>query len=221
MEALDLKAEVREIKRRHVKQIRQQGLVPAVLYGRDLEPTLLQIEARALHKVLVEAGTHQLISLQVGRKKPRMTLARDIQRDVIKHNFLHVDFYAVKMDEKVTAHVPLVLEGVAPAVRELGGILTQGLDELEIECLPSDLISAIEVNIDGLVDFHDSITVSDLRVPSTITILSDLATMVAKVEPPRKVEELEALEEEEEVPIVEAEPEVLTEAREEEGVAEE
>jgi large subunit ribosomal protein L25 len=219
METLELQADMREITGKHVKRLRQEGLVPAVLYGRETESTLLQVNEKALFRVLREAGTHQLISLKVSKKKPVMTLARDIQRDVIKHNYLHVDFYAVKMDEKVTAQVPLIIEGVAPAVKDEGGILTQGLDELEIECLPNDLISAIEVNIEGLINYNDSISVSDLAVPSSITILSDPDSMVVKVEPPRMVEE-EAEEIEEEVEIGVAEPEVLTAAKEKEEAEE-
>jgi large subunit ribosomal protein L25 len=215
METLELKADVREITGKHVKRLRQEGLVPAVLYGRETASTLIQVHEKALYKVLREAGTHQLISLNIGKKKSVMTLARDIQRDVIKHNYLHVDFYAVKMDEKVTAQVPLIIEGVAPAVKDEGGILTQGLDELEIECLPNDLISAIEVNVEGLINFNDSISVSDLTVPSSITILSDPDSMVAKVEPPRMVEEEEE-EIEEEVEVGVTEPEVLTAAKEKE-----
>ncbi|MBN1994263.1 MAG: 50S ribosomal protein L25 [Anaerolineae bacterium] len=209
MESLELKAEVREISGSHVKHLRRDGLVPAVLYGRDTAATLLQIEAKALGKVLKEAGTHQLISLQVGKHKPLMTLARDIQRDIIKHHYLHVDFYAVKMDEKVTAQVPLILEGIAPAVKEKGGVLTQGLDEIEIECLPSDLLSAISVNIDGLTEYNETLTVADLVVPSSVTILSDPDSMVVKIEPPRLEEE-----EEEEITEVSAEPEVIGETRE-------
>lgn len=215
MEVLDLKAETRQVIKGHAKDLRRNGLVPAVLYGRDLEAESIQIEARSLDKVLSVAGTHQLISLQVGKQKPRMTLARDVQRDVIKRDYLHVDFYAVKMDEKVTAQVPLVIEGVAPAVQDLGGVLTQGLDLLEVECLPSDLIASVEVNVDSLVDFNDSIIVADLTVPDTITILSDPESMVVKIEAPRLAEEVEALEEEEEEPVESAEPEVITEAREE------
>jgi large subunit ribosomal protein L25 len=215
MEALELKVEVRKVTGRHVKYLRQEGWVPAVLYGRSTASTLLQIEAKSLHKVLREAGTHQLISLQVGDKKSFMTLARDIQRDNIKHNYLHLDFYAVQMDEKVTAQVPLVIEGVSPAVKDKGGILTQGLDELEIECLPKDLISAIEVNVEELVEYNDTITVADLKVPNSITILSEPDSMVVKIEPPRMEEEVEAMEEEA-VEVI-AEPEVLTEAKAEEG----
>jgi len=213
METLELKADVREVTGRKVKVLRQEGLVPAVLYG-HADPTLLQIEAKPLGKVLREAGTHQLIGLQIGNKKPVVTLARDIQRDAIRHNYLHVDFYAVKMDEKVTAQIPLVIEGVSPAVKDHGGILTHGMDEIEIECLPSDLLSAIEVNIEGLVEYNDSISVSDLVVPSSITVLSDPDSMVVKVEAPRLEE---AVEEgvEEGLEAVSAEPEVLTAAKEE------
>jgi large subunit ribosomal protein L25 len=108
---------------------------------------------------------------------------------------------------------------VSPAVRDEGGVLTQGLDELEIQCLPSDLIANIEVSVDGLVDYNDTISVSDLSLPETITVLSDPESVVAKVEPPRLEEELEALEEE--LVEVSAEPELLTEAEEEAAPEEE
>lgn len=219
METLELKADKRDTIGQSVKHLRSDGLIPAVVYGHGKETIHLQIEEKALQKVLREAGTHQLISLKIGRSKPQMTLARDIQRDVLRHNYLHVDFYAVQMDQKVTAQVPIVLVGVAPAVQDLGAILTQGLDELEIECLPGDLISSMEVSVEGLVEFNDTVTVSDLSVPDAVTILSDPDSMVAKVEPPALPEE-EPEEEEEEL-LVSAEPEVITEAKEEEGEAEE
>lgn len=215
MEIIELKAEPRQATGRGVKQLRRQGFVPAVIYGKDLETELLQVEAKSLKNVLSVAGTHQLISLKVADQKPRMTLARDIQRDIIKHNCLHVDFYAVKMDEKVHAQVPLLIEGVAPAVRDQGGILIHGLDYVEIECLPSDLISAIKVDVSSLVGLHDAISVADLEVPDSFTIFSDPESMIVKIEPPRKVEEEEVEEEEEEVP-VSAEPEVLTASKKEE-----
>jgi len=218
MEALELKAEVRAASQT-LSQIRRSGQVPAVLYGRGVEAIPLQIEAKALQKVLKEAGTHQLISLQIDKRKPMMTLVREMQRDTIKHHYVHVDFYAVKMDQRITASVPLLVVGVAPAVKDLAGILTHGLDELEIECLPSDLVSAIEVNVDHLTQLNDTVTVAELKVPNTITILSDPDSMVVKIEPPRKAEEVEALEAEAPAAV---EPEVLTAAKkkEEEEAAE-
>ncbi|RME97349.1 MAG: 50S ribosomal protein L25 [Chloroflexi bacterium] len=213
MDTLELKAEVRQTGKGHAKNLRKQGLVPVVMYGQGTDADLLQIDARSLTRVMDEAGTHQLVALKVGRKRPVMALAREIQRDSITRQYLHVDFFKVKMDEKVTASVPLEMVGEAPAVADLGGVLTQGLDQLEIECLPNDLVSSIEVNIENLKEFNDSITVADLAVPEAITILSDPSSMVVKIEAPRKEEELEAAEGEIEAG---AEPEVITEARDEE-----
>jgi large subunit ribosomal protein L25 len=214
MEAIELKAEVSQAIGKHVAQLRRQGYVPAVVYGKGVEADHIQIEAKILRKVLTQAGTHQLIALQIGSKKPRMTLAREIQIDSIKRSYLHVDFYAVNMREKVTAQVPLEFVGVSPAVKELSGILVHGMSEIEIECLPSDLIAAIEVNIENLAEFDDMITVADLTVPDTVTILSDPDSMVAKVEAPSIA--AEALEEEEAAAAVSAEPEVITGAKDKE-----
>ncbi len=211
MDSINLKAAPRQKKRKQAKHLRADGLVPAVLYGRDLETVAIQIEAKTLGKVLDEAGTHQLISLEIEGEKPHMTLARDVQRDVIRRDYLHVDFYAVKMDETVVAQVPIILIGEAPAVMTEGGVLTQGLDEIEIECLPGDLISSIEVSVDDLTEINDTISVMDLHLPDTVTILSEPESMVAKVEAPRKLEEVEALDEE--APIEAGpEPEVVTAA---------
>jgi large subunit ribosomal protein L25 len=214
MEAIELKAEVRQAIGKHVAKLRRQGYVPAVVYSKGVEADHIQIEAKILRKVLTQAGTHQLIALQIGSKKPRMTLAREIQIDSIKRSYLHVDFYAVNMREKVTAQVPLEFVGVSPAVKELSGILVHGMSEIEIECLPSDLIAAIEVNIENLAEFDDMITVADLTVPDTVTILSDPDSMVAKVEAPSIA--AEALEEEEAAAAVSAEPEVITGAKDKE-----
>ncbi|NJN95937.1 MAG: 50S ribosomal protein L25 [Anaerolineales bacterium] len=208
MDALELKAEVRNTTGKGLGPLRRQGYVPAVVYGKGVEADPIQIEAKVLRKVLAQAGTHQLIALQIGGKKPRMTLARDIQIDAVKRSVLHVDFYTVNMREKVTAEVPLVFVGVSPAVKDLNGILVQGLSEIEIECLPGDLISSIEVNIEGLTELDSMLSVADLVVSSTITLLSDPESMVAKVEPPRLEEALET------EASVSAEPEVLTGAKE-------
>lgn len=208
MDALELKAETRSTTGKGLGPLRRQGFVPAVVYGKGVEADPIQIEAKVLRKVLAQAGTHQLIALQIDSKKPRMTLARDIQIDAVKRNVVHVDFYAVNMREKVTAEVPLVFVGVSPAVKDLNGILVHSLSEVEIECLPADLISSIEVNVEGLTELDSMLTVADLVVPSTIAILSDPESMVAKVEPPRLEEALE------EGAPVSAEPEVLTGAKE-------
>jgi large subunit ribosomal protein L25 len=172
-----------------------------------------------LQKVLAKAGGNVLIALKIGRKKPVSALAREIQRDTIRHNILHVDFYQVVMTEKIAAEVPLVLTGEAPAVGEHGGILVHGLNTVEVQCLPADLPSAVEVDLSSLAEFNDTVTVADLQVPSLVTILSEPESVVARIEAPRIVEEEEEIVEEVEVP---AEPELVgkPEPEEEEEKAE-
>ena len=194
MEQIELKAELREISGKHVKRVRAEGYVPAVLYGSEIQAVPIQIESKALHRVLAQAGGNMLISLQVGSKKPVFTLAREVQRDALRHHILHADFYQVKMTEKITAEIPLVFTGEAPAVKEQGGILVHGLDSVEVQCLPADLPSSIEVDLSSLAAFHARLTVADLRVPSSVTILSDLESVIAHIEAPRKAEEEEVVE---------------------------
>jgi large subunit ribosomal protein L25 len=215
MEAIELKAELREARKSQVKNLRRQGLVPAVVYGKGSDATSIQIEAKPLRKVLREAGTHQLISLLIDNEPPKLALARDIQQNALNRDYLHVDFYAVTMGEKVTANVPIILKGVSPAVRDKGGLLMQGLDQVDIECLPSKLIASIEVNVEGLLDFNDSISVSDLDLSEDITILSDPDSLVARIEAPRTEEQLEEMDEEVGV-VASVAPEVLTAAKEDE-----
>ncbi len=211
MEQLLLNAETREGTRKHVKQVRADGYVPAVLYGSQVETSSIQIDSKTLHKVLAKAGGNTLISLKIGKAEPVPTLAREIQRDVIRHNIIHVDFLQVVMTEKISAEIPVSLINEAPAVGSLGGILVQGMDFLEVECLPADLPSTIEVDLSPLENFHDTVTVSDLELPSGVVFLSDPDTVVARIEAPRILEE-EAEEEEgllEQVGEVSVEPELV------------
>jgi large subunit ribosomal protein L25 len=189
MEQIELKAEPRELIGRHVKRVRAQGYVPAVLYGSQIQPTPIQIEGKALQKALTKAGGNTLVALQIGRKKPVLTLAREIQRDTIRHHILHVDFYQVVMTEKITAEVPLLLTGKAPAVEEHAGILVHGLNTVEVQCLPADLPSSIEVDLSSLAEFHDFVSVADLQVPPSVTILSEPESVIVRIEAPRMLEE--------------------------------
>jgi large subunit ribosomal protein L25 len=218
MEQIELSAESRTITGRGVRALRHQGYVPGVVYGSQVETTPIQVESKILHKVLAKAGGNTLIALQIGKKKPVLTLAREIQRDVIRHNILHVDFYQVVMTEKITAEVPLVLTGKAPAIEE-GGTLVHGLNTVEVQCLPADLPSSIEVDLSSLAEFNDLVAVTDLQVPSSVTILSDPESVIARIEAPRLVEEEE--EELEEEIDLSAEPELVGRAEPEEEAEEE
>ena len=105
---------------------------------------------------------------------------------------VHADFYAVKMTEKIETAIPIHFTGTSAAVEELEGNLIINKDELEIRCLPADLIPAVEVDLSALATFDDSIRVSDIKVPETIEIMLDPAEVIATVAAPISEEELEA-----------------------------
>lgn len=218
MEQILLNAQERQVKGKTVKQLRHAGWVPGVVYGHRTEPLSLQIEARALQAVLREAGTNRLITLNIdGSVDPKMVLVRELQRDSINHRFLHVDLYEVIMTERISAEVPVVLVGESPVVKSGGALLLQGLDSIEIECLPGDLPEAFNVDLSGLTKLDDAVLVRDLKVAEGVEILTELDELVVKLLAPEE-EEIEEV-----APVVApAEVEVVgKEKKAEEGAEEE
>jgi len=202
MEEIVLNAELRSVTGKAVKHLRREGIVPAVMYGHRTEPVKLKIGERALRQVLRQAGANRLISLNVkGLKGPKRVLVRELQRDVISHATLHVDLYEVVMTEKITAEVPVVLIGKSPPVEDGLGILFQGLDTIEIECLPGNLPQSAEVNLADLTAIDDAIMTRDLKLGDDVEILTDAEEIIVKVLP-LEAEEVEEVVEEE-VPEVE------------------
>ena len=217
-ERVGLTAEKRTVIGKQVKQLRRQGWVPGVMYGHGFDPVPLRFEKKSLRHVLSKVGGSQLISINIeGNKQPEMALVRDVQRDPIRGSLLHVDFYRVRMTERLTAEVPLIVVGESPVVEAREGILLQGISSIEVECLPGDLVDAIEVDLTDLVEIDQALYVRDLAVPAGIDILTDLDEMVVRVVPL----EAEEVEEEEEVMPEAEEVEVITEAREKEAAGKE
>jgi large subunit ribosomal protein L25 len=220
MEQFELKAEKRTVIGKRVKCLRREGLVPAVLYGPKAEPTPIQCDKRELQHVLARAGGTNLISLRVDDAgRPKMALAREVQRDAVTNELYHVDFYQVVMTEKVSAEVNIVLTGQSPPVQQNEAMLLQGTDWVEIECLPGDLIHSIEIDLSTLLEIDDAIYVKDLQVPDNVTILSDGDELVAKVQRLRLAEEEEELEEM--VEVAPEEVEVIAKGKEVEEAEEE
>jgi len=215
MTQIELNAEAREVLGKQVCRLRREGWVPAVIYGPGVKSRALQVRAADAEETVGHAGTSQLIALRVGKKRPVQALVRDLQRDPIRRDLLHIDFYQVEMSKSVTAEVPILLVGESPVIEQREGILLQGVQTVEIECLPGDLINAVEVDLGVLTEVDQQLTVADLAVPSTIRILSDPHEVVARVSPLSAVVEEEELELEEGEE--EAEAEVLTERKEEEA----
>ena len=212
MEKIQLAAQERNVFGKHVKRLRAEGWVPAVIYGANVAPKPVQLETVALFKTMQQAGSTALIDLVVeGESAPRTVIARDIQRDILTGRFQHVDFFQVRLDHKIKISPALEIVGQAPAVSEHGAVLVHLLTHVEVECLPSDLIDSIEVDISGLETMNDSITIGDLTVPPGVTILADPGDAVVSVVPPRAV-----LAEEEEEEYLPEGVEVIGEFEEEE-----
>lgn len=208
MEQIELRAQTRTVFGKKTKRLRESGIVPATLYGPRTEPMSLQVPARELRAVLSSAGTNRLINLWVDDgDKPRLTLAREVQRDVTTQAMLHVDLYEVVMTERITGEVPLTLVGVAPVVGRKEGLLVRGLDSLQVHCLPDRLGDAIEVDLSILERTDQAILVRDLVVDEDIEILTNADEVVVQVLLVR--EEILVVEEE----VEPGEVEVITEAR--------
>lgn len=195
---LELNAQIRNIIGKKVKTLRNNGLVPAILYGADIKSAPLQVEYKDLEKIYKEAGENTIVKLKVkGGKKnedEQNILIHDIERDPLTEKFIHVDFYAVRMDKLITAHVPLVFEGTSSAVDVDGGVLVKNLMEIEVEALPANLPHEIKIDISMLKTFNDLIYIKDLKIPNDVKILARPEDIVVSVVPPRSEEELASLE---------------------------
>jgi len=168
--------------------LRNQGLIPAVLYGPKTPAASLNVAQKEFDKVYEEAGESSLITLMV-EGKDRMVLIHDVQRDPISGAAMHVDFYQAPLDRKIEATVPLAFEGEALAVKELGGTLIKNIQEVEVSAFPQDLPPEIQVNVEGLQTFEDTILIKDLVKSEKIEILKDPSDIVAQVVPVEQVEE--------------------------------
>jgi len=229
MEQIELTVQKRSLVGKKTKRLRRSGLIPAILYGPRTEPSPLQVKERDLRLALDRAGTNHLIVLTLDEAdEPRMTLAREVQRDVVTHSLLHVDFYEVVMTEKITADIPVTLVGESPIVARNAGLLVRGIDSVQVQCLPSQLLESIVVDVSVLQELEQAVLVEDLEVDEFIEILTNPEEVLVKVLPLR-LEELVAEEvEAAEVEVIgvgeerAAEPEeVLEEAREAEEAEQE
>jgi large subunit ribosomal protein L25 len=188
MKMISLQTEARP--ENQAKFIRSEGKVPCVLYGNDVEHTQLTCDYSELYRTYAKAGESVLVELDIAGKKVPV-LFHELQFEPVSDAIVHVDFFAVDMKKEIEARVPLHFEGESPAVKELGGVLVSVMDHVSVKCLPTALPSHLEVNIEKLESFTDSIIVSDIVIPSGVTISDDSESMIATVQEPRKEVELE------------------------------
>ena len=214
MEEIILKAEDRKVVGKQVRALRRAGLLPAVMYGHQIQPIAISLDHREASRILPRVSSSQLIQVEVGGERFPV-LVREKQRHPVTGNLLHIDFQTVSMTEKLHAMVRIELTGDAPAVKNYNGVLVTGQEEIEVECLPGDLINRIVVDLSGLTEIGNSIRVSDLQVPSSILVLTELDEMVVLVTAPAAEEKFEVAEVAE-VAEVTTEPEVLERGKKEE-----
>jgi large subunit ribosomal protein L25 len=200
MKRLELEVSKRDITGKKVRFLRRQGIIPANIYGHGIDSTAINVDAKSLKHLLAHAGTTDLISLKIDdAKNPLRVLVREIHRNPINDDLLHVDFYQVRMDEKIKADVPLVFVGEAPVLKKVkNSSVLHLIDSLPIEALPDDLPHSFEIDVSSLEELDSAIHVKDIHLGDGITLLSDPEQMAVKVIEARKEEEIPV-----EVPVAE------------------
>lgn len=175
-----LSAEKRTVLGKKVKHLRRERILPANMFGKGMKSTSLQLplkEFQDVYKVVHETG---LVDLTVdGSTHP--VLIQNIHIHPITHTPLHADFFKVNLKEKVKATIPVVAVGEAKAVSDKIGVLLQPLSEVEVEALPADLPEHIEVNIEGLANIDDSITLESVKAPAGVEILAEPSELVFRI----------------------------------------
>ncbi len=198
MEKIELQATVRKsVGNGPARVLRRAGQIPAVLYGRKIEPVLLSVNTKDLEQILKKGSFGQFILtlvIQNGKKMTKPAIIKELQTHPVSGSLIHIDFYEVDMKRQIKVMVPVVTTGKSVGIEE-GGLLNIVRRELEVFCLPGDIPEAIEIDISEL-GIGDSIHLEDLPLGENVEVVTDVNFTVVTVLSP-KVEE-EVVEEEEE-----------------------
>ena len=193
MDVQTLKLERRELTGKKVRSLRRQGIIPAHVYGADIEPASVQVDERTLNRLLPSVGSNIPVSVEYdGQDTENICFVREVQRHPVSDAVIHVDFMRVDVSRAVSAEVPLTLTGTSAAVANMAGTLLQSVQSLLIEALPMDMPAEIIVDISVLNALDSTLSVSEITVPGDVTVLNDPDDTVIRVAPPR----LETLEDE-------------------------
>ena len=193
MTNLTLKVKKRIVFGKRNKLLRDQGFIPAVLYGKKTPAYSLQVDAQDFKDAYKAAGDTDIIDLIIVDEKEKQTksvLIQSVSNHFLDGSFLHIDFFEVEMDKLITTHIPVNFTGESPAVK-LGGVLVKPTSEIEIEALPMDIPHEIIVDISSLADFDQTIYIKDIDFPAKVKVLIDENTPVVTVNAPITEEELE------------------------------
>lgn len=197
MDRLSLNAEERKVLGKKVKTLRKNGQLPGHVFGKGLDTEHVTVDGKTFLKTFKEAGETGLIDLKIGTEKVRPVMVRGVQYDPVSGEPVHIDFYQVNLTQKVKVPVPIVLIGEEPESVKLGEtIVLQTMNEIEVEALPTDLIENIEVDITGLQNVDDAVTVGQLKFDRTkLTVENPDDEIVVKLAPAVTEEMQKAMEE--------------------------
>lgn len=207
MEKIVLKAIHRDVVGKQVKALRRQGRLPAVLYGKSLQPISISFDFREAGRLLPGLTSSHLVIIDVDGEEHN-ALIREKQFHPVLGKLVHVDFLVVSMTERLRANVSIQVEGESPAVINLNGVLVTGLEEIEVECLPRDLPERIHVDVSSLAEIGSAIYVRDLQLDSNIRVFTDPGEMLVLITAPEAEEEV--------AEVGEIEPEVIEKGKKEE-----
>jgi large subunit ribosomal protein L25 len=184
-----LQVQKREALGKAVKIIRRQGLVPGNLYGNGKPSQPIQMNALELTRFIASHGPATLIDLHLdGNKQGDTVMVQQIQREPVSHAIQHIDFLQIQMSKPIRLHIPIRIEGEAPAVTRENGILLHILESVEVEALPAKLPESLSLDISDMVELKSIRHVSDLELPADVTLLTSLEEVVIKIEAPRTLE---------------------------------
>lgn len=188
---MDLQVSERTALGRKVRQLRNEGMIPAELYGHGIANMHLAVGKNDFVNIYKKAGESSIINLVIGKERCPV-LIQSVQLDPNTSMFSHVDFYQVRMDEVIRAEVPIVFIGESAAVKSLGGILVRTLQGLPVESLPGDLPHEIEVDISRLAELDSALYVKDITLPKGVKAMIAEGTAVVSVAAPKAEEEVAA-----------------------------
>ena len=179
---IKLKASNRTVFGKSVSSLRRQGITPIHVFGNGIKSLSLQCESNELKRIISREGATRLIDIEIEKeKKPRSVFIREIQRDTLNGQLLHVDFYQVNKKEKMNAEIPIVFTGDSPAIRSKINMIEHLLTHLEIEAFPEKMPPQIEVDISCLNEAGDAIYVKDIVFDNDISTTADPEHIVVKV----------------------------------------
>lgn len=186
--------ERKEFRGSALTRIRQDGNIPAVVYGAKLDSKSIYVSEADFTKIIRKVGRNGVISLELGGNKHNVVLS-DYQADPIKHEVIHVDFLAVDMSKEITANVRINLVGDAPGVKD-GGVMQQSMHELTVTATPDNIPQSVDIDVSNL-QVNETLTIADIQTNSGYTINEGDEEVVASILPPRQEAEINSGEEQE------------------------